>query len=113
MPRGKPIKINIVNLRKNDSLFNYGLLPCLYSIEEAKRVGRGWHRGGTAVKYFKNDHQIENTRRYYFTLTFTITSHAESDTLLVAHSYPYTVSDLSTYLDNIEKIKYKRELIER
>jgi hypothetical protein len=32
-PKGHAITINIVNLRKNDSLFNYGLMPCLYSFE--------------------------------------------------------------------------------
>jgi len=31
----------------------------------------------------------------------------------IAQCYPYSVSDLNNYLDNIEKIKYKKEMIER
>lgn len=31
LPANKSIKINIVNFRKSDSLFNYGMLPCIHS----------------------------------------------------------------------------------
>ena len=32
-PKNKSIKLNIVNLRKPDSLFNYGMMPCIHSQE--------------------------------------------------------------------------------
>jgi hypothetical protein len=57
-PKGQAIKINIVNLRKSDSLFNYGMLPCLHSVEEEKKNKRGWVRSGKNVKYFRNEHQV-------------------------------------------------------
>lgn len=57
-PKGQGIKINIVNLRKSDSLFNYGMLPCLHSLEEEKKNKRGWIRSGKHVKYFRNEHQV-------------------------------------------------------
>lgn len=107
VPRQRNIKINIVNLRKPDSLFNYGLMPCLYSFEEAKRGGRGWIRGGKNICYFKNDHSIENSKRYYFTLSFQVSTSYDNDTLLIAHSFPYTPTDLNNFLDAQIKIKYK------
>ncbi len=36
-PVNKQIKLNIVNFRKSDSLFNYGMLPCVYSQEGDKK----------------------------------------------------------------------------
>jgi hypothetical protein len=39
---------------KSDSLFNYGMQPCMHSLEAEKRNGQGWFRSGTAVKYFRN-----------------------------------------------------------
>lgn len=53
-PKETAIKINIINFRKTDSLFNYGMLPCLFSLEDWKRNKRGWMRGGRQVKYYKN-----------------------------------------------------------
>lgn len=101
LTKNNPIKINIVNLRKSDSLFNYGMLPCIFSMQEDNKTKRGWYRGGKNVKYFRNDHQIENSKRYYSTLTFTISTQYDHDILKVAQCYPYTYSDLNIYLDNI------------
>jgi cytosolic carboxypeptidase protein 2/3 len=112
-PRNKAVKINIVNFRKTDSLFNYGMMPCIYSLEEFKRNKKEWFRGGKNIKYFKNDHQIESSRRYYYTLTFTISTPFENDILLIANSFPYTVSDLNLYLEGLLKVKYKKDLLER
>ena len=33
--------------------------------------------------------------------------------LLVAHSFPYTLTDLNRYTDSLFKIKYKKELLEK
>ena len=88
-------------------------MPCVYSMEENKKSRRGWLRGGKHIKYFKNDHQIENSKRFYYTLSFTISTPNDKDVLLLAHSYPYTLTDLNLYLDSLIKIKYKKELIER
>jgi hypothetical protein len=87
-------------MRKSDSLFNYGMMPCIYSLQEDKKTNKAWFRGGYNIKYFKNGHQIENSKRYYYTLTFTISTTYENDVLKIAQSYPYTYSDLNTYLDN-------------
>lgn len=112
-PKNTPIKINIVNMRKTDSLFNYGMMPCLYSLQEERRSKKGWLREGRNIKYYKNDHKIENSRRYYYTLTFTVSTPYENDVLRIAQSYPYTYTDLNKYLQNIQHVKYKADLIER
>lgn len=87
-------------MRKSDSLFNYGMMPCINSFQEDKRTNKGWFRGGKNIKYFKNDHQIENSKRFYYTLTFTVSTPYDNDVLKIAQSYPYTYSDLNAYLDN-------------
>jgi hypothetical protein len=99
-PKNTIIKINIVNMRKSDSLFNYGMMPCINSFQEDKRTNKGWYRGGKNIKYFKNDHPIENSKRFYYTLTFTVSTPYDNDILKIAQSYPYTYSDLNAYLDN-------------
>ena len=48
------VKLNIVNMRKPDSLFNYGMMPCVLSLKEQEKNGKGWFRDGRAIKYFKN-----------------------------------------------------------
>lgn len=76
---------------KSDSLFNYGMQPCVFSTEASKRHGQGWVRSGSGVKYFKNHNKVDGSSRFYYTLTFTVTTHFENDTLRIAQSYPYTV----------------------
>jgi hypothetical protein len=100
-------------MRKSDSLFNYGMMPCIRSIQEERRTKKGWFRGGKLIKYFKNEHQVENSKRFYYTLTFTISTPYENDVIRIAQAYPYTFTDLNTYLGNLELIKYKKDFIER
>ena len=40
------VKFNIVNFIKDDSLFNYGLKPLVYSEKQSKVSGIGWARRG-------------------------------------------------------------------
>ena len=112
-PKNTAIRLNIVNLRKPDSLFNYGMLPCLHSLQDERRTKKGWFRGGKDVKYYRNEHQVENSKRFYYTLTFTVSTAHENDVLRVAHSFPYTCADLSEYLESVERVKYKQLLFER
>lgn len=47
----------MVNFTKNDSLFNYGMTPVIYSMAENKGilgVDRGWRREGKEVSYKKS-----------------------------------------------------------
>lgn len=113
IPVNKTIKINIVNFRKSDSLFNYGMLPCCYSLEGQKKNQEGWVRKGTKVQYFRNNHQVEDSKKYYYTLTFNIMAQYPNDTIKIAQCYPYTLTDLNNFITDIEKVKYKKDLCHR
>ena len=52
---GRGYKLNIVNLYKSDSLYNYGLRPLLHSAHRARHGdGVGWHRAGEDICYYPN-----------------------------------------------------------
>lgn len=101
IPANTKIKFNIVNMLKSDSLFNYGMQPCVHSAQAEKKMGQGWVRSGTGVKYFRNENKVDGSRRYYYTLTFTLVTPFENDTLKIAQAYPYGVQDLTNFLDNL------------
>lgn len=48
-------RLSIVNLSKEESLYNEGLRPLLYSIEDAKKRAVGWRRCGENIAYYRND----------------------------------------------------------
>lgn len=119
-------RFNIVNLCKPDSLFNHGLQPVVYSVRDAREKRIGWRRSGTEIYYFSNpfprstksstkatastsDAAVSPQSQTqpvlgtetYFTLTFTLAFPNTDDTYLVAHSYPYTVSDHERHVEQI------------
>ena len=94
---GRSYKLNVINLTKEDSLYNYGMLPCVFSTTAYEKSGRGWHRAGAWVKYAANGiprQTTGNKKKTFYSLTMTITATYDHDTLYLAHGYPYTVSDL-------------------
>lgn len=50
---GVDYTFNVVNFTKNDSLFNYGMLPVAYSQLSNKKNNLGWHKIGREVIYKK------------------------------------------------------------
>ncbi|TYZ65345.1 hypothetical protein PybrP1_012669 [[Pythium] brassicae (nom. inval.)] len=121
-------RFNIVNLCKPDSLFNQGLQPVVYSVRDAYEKRGGWRRSGSEIYYFSNpfprstkhgtkaaasnndtradaalsgQSQPAPVTETYFTLTFTLAFTSTEDTYLVAHSYPYTLSDHAMHLERI------------
>lgn len=48
-------RLSIVNLCKEDSLYNEGLKPLLYSLKDASLHAVGWRRCGENISYYKND----------------------------------------------------------
>lgn len=113
IPAKTKIKFNIVNMLKSDSLFNYGMQPCVHSAEAEKRYGQGWHRSGSGIKYFKNQTRVDGSHRFYYTLTFTLMTNFENDTLKVAQSFPYTLQDLNNFLDFTEKKPGRKQYLKR
>ena len=110
-PKNKNIKLNIVNMQKTDSLFNYGMKPCIFSLGQWSEFGKGWTRGGNHIKYFKNGNLVENSYKYYYTLTFTISTSHEYDVIRIAQNYPYTTLDLQKYLEGLGRVNCRKELI--
>lgn len=92
---------NVVNFTKNDSLFNYGMAPAVYSELANKRNGTEWFRMGKDVVYKKGLIPKENSRRHYYQLSFKINWKYNNDKLYIAHSYPYPYAKLNAYLESV------------
>lgn len=86
-----------------DSLYNHGMQPCVFSRKQHDARGRGWHRDGHGICYYKNDTRVMEMRgeRYYYTLTFSWTAEYDHDTVLFAHCFPYTYTDLQNYITSL------------
>lgn len=109
---GALYKLNIVNMAKPDSLYNYGMKPCVYSKVEAEQYKRGWRREGLDICYYQNGIK-KKTGGNYYTLTFCITSKHDYDTIYIAHCYPYTYTDLCKYLNKLLSDTKKRNKVRR
>ncbi|XP_033217220.1 cytosolic carboxypeptidase 2-like isoform X2 [Belonocnema kinseyi] len=96
---GTMYRLSIVNFCKEDSLYNEGLRPLLYSTKDASLHEIGWRRCGENISYYKNDSSDEEKERH--TLTFNIYFPHDRDIVYLAHSYPYTYTDLQEYLSGI------------
>ncbi|XP_033338745.2 uncharacterized protein LOC117227533 [Megalopta genalis] len=92
-------RLSIVNLSKEESLYNEGLRPLLYSTEDAKKRAVGWRRCGDNIAYYRNDSSSdEEKEREKHTLSFNVSFPHDRDIVYLAHCYPYTYSDLQEYL---------------
>lgn len=54
--KGTIVKLNILNLMKDDSLYTHGMKPFVYS-QKRHLQGDGvkWHREGFNIEYYYND----------------------------------------------------------
>lgn len=110
--KGQKYIFNIINMIKPNSLYNFGMKPCLYSEISAKKNHVGWVRDGQDICYYQNTNK-KSPGACYFTLTFSITAEHARDTIYLAHCYPYTYTDLSKYLDALVFDPKKRNRIRR
>jgi hypothetical protein len=92
------VKFNICNLVKLDSLYNEGLLPCVYSLKEQALTGTTWHRAGTSVAYMPSTELRPGSQKPYYILTFTYEFKYPDDTVYFAHCFPYTYTELEGFL---------------
>ena len=114
------VRFQITNFQKSDALYNYGMKPAVLSMH---RESLGWQRGGTDICYFKNgltavrstyasssasdeaDKKAAAPKkklRQFFSLVFTYTFEHAGETVFFAHSFPYTYSDLQSYLLSLQ-----------
>ena len=45
------VRLNIMNLMKDDSLYSSGMQPFVFSMKKWQTTGIGWHRGGSDIIY--------------------------------------------------------------
>jgi hypothetical protein len=85
------------------------ILPCNFMIVrcivDAAAEGSGWLRQGYDISYYANNYARGNNAQQcgegvacYYTLTFSIEFKHAKDTVLIAYSYPYTLTDYKLYL---------------
>jgi Cytosolic carboxypeptidase N-terminal domain len=97
-------KLNIKNFLKGESLFNAGMKVRVYSQTLAHTKSIGWHRAGANISYFQNElKKSVNSKKNYYTLSFTYDFTFENDIVFFAYDKPYTYTDLQEKLRDIEK----------
>lgn len=93
-------RFSITNCTKEQSLYSEGMRPLMYSVKDAQLHSIGWRRCGQNITYFCNENvtQEDPDQQMTYTLTFTIEFPHDNDEVYLAHSYPYTYTDLQDYL---------------
>ena len=91
---GAQYTFNVVNFTKSDSLFNYGMLPVAYSTAMNKKNGTEWFRIGKDVVYKKGLIPRQNSRKFYYKLSFKVTWRIANDTVYLAYTFPYTYTKI-------------------
>jgi len=92
-------------LRKADSLYNYGMLPLIYSTNDMK-----WSRGGNDVCYYRNF--LGTDKKSLYTLTFSVRFDSTDDIAYLAHCFPYTLPDLHRDIREIVRDPIRTDHIE-
>ena len=122
--RGMKVKFNMLNMIKSKSLYNDGMKVLVYSqkrqemveeepglSDEERKARQGWHRGGEDFGYYQNHYRREGfsghapsnfQQRCYSTFTFTYTFEHDHDVVYFAYSQPYTYTQLTEYLCEIQ-----------
>ncbi|RHY33584.1 hypothetical protein DYB32_001518 [Aphanomyces invadans] len=101
------VRFNIRNMMKRDSLYNFGMLPTVYSEVRAAQGVAGWTHAGVEAFYYQNADEFEHprrrwrTKRYHYTLSFVYRFDTAMDTVYFAHCYPYTYTHLQRYLTTL------------
>jgi hypothetical protein len=111
------ITFNLINFTKPDSLFNLGMRPVIYSAYDAKYKNTGWIRSGTEISYRGNNFARSNNAgegvASYYTLSFTLEFHNPKDTILIAYSYPYTMTDYRILISEILSRSHSENYIKK
>ncbi|XP_047117831.1 cytosolic carboxypeptidase 1-like isoform X1 [Schistocerca piceifrons] len=90
---------NIINCEKQNSQFNYGMKPIMYSVQEAVAGRSGWVRVGTDICYYRNSYQNPAGKyRTYLTTTFSLKFPHANDICYIAYHFPFTYSRLLAHI---------------
>uniref|UniRef100_T1JFQ4 tubulin-glutamate carboxypeptidase n=1 Tax=Strigamia maritima TaxID=126957 RepID=T1JFQ4_STRMM len=97
-----PYTFHISNCEKQNSQFNFGMKPVMYSVKEAMLGRPGWVRFGTDICYYKNIYyrerppSDESQEKCYYTASFTLAFPHAHDVCYLAYHYPYPHTLLQT-----------------
>jgi hypothetical protein len=95
------VRFNLTNMMKRDALYNFGMLPCVYSERRAMENLVSWKHEGQDVCYYKNWLMYTKGRKKkvksHYSLSFTYTF-SGPDTVYFSHCFPYTYTTLQRYL---------------
>lgn len=109
------VRLHIMNLMKDDSLYSSGMQPFVFSERRWRETGVGWHRGGADIVYDSSGGQtirtcsktldldfdpsyvdsVQDKYKQQSRLSFTYLFEYEHDTVFFSHFVPYTYSDLT------------------
>ena len=97
------VKFNILNVYKNNSLYQAGMKVIVYSCKKSEQSNLSWHRDGRDISYFENIYsKSPRSTRHFYTLTWTYDFEYDEDEVYFAYNYPYTYSNLDALLRSIE-----------
>ena len=114
--KGMRVRFNITNMRKPDSICNYGMRPAIFSQKANLLKGQHWTQGGSDVCYFKGNtmhNDKKGKRKHFYTLSFVYEFEHADDKVFFAYNYPYSYTMLQEYLQEMEKDSAKRHFIRR
>lgn len=102
----KSARFNIVNLIKKHSLFEEGVRPVGFSLQQSHR---GWHSIGKEIDYQKSyiSREISSSPplyKNYYSLSFTVDFPSANDVYYIALNYPYTFSRMLKFLTELPEI---------
>ena len=120
-----PIKFNLLNLEKSQSLYENGMRILVWSKKRHETEGIGWHRAGLNISYSSNhiprSYKVadggesmspidlfaqDRSTRTFHTLSFTYEFEAHGDDeVWFAHSLPYTYTEMNEQLSTLKENK--------
>jgi hypothetical protein len=89
---------------KNDSLYNHGMKPLMYSTKKSiyDKSG-GWARVGSSICHYQNNFKNKNGNNF-FTFSFEVIFDYSYDEVFFSHFHPYRYSDHKLLMSNIHTL---------
>ena len=78
--------------------------PLFYSEKNVQATGNGWFRGGYDIRYYQSPNKVKKITGQeitHYVLSFKMTFDFNGDTVYLSNCYPYTYSELVSYLNRM------------
>ena len=106
--KGGKIRFHIINMTKKGLLYKKGMKIAMFSKKDPRQK---WFRGGEDIQYTLN--KDSNTSKPLYILSFTHEFLYDDDTISIAFSEPYTITDLKRDLNKVSKTIGRKCLFNR